>query len=284
MAANAPVTAYREEFIAGFEARQSLLRDSTTTEAIIKGNTATFLIADSGGATTTTRGVNGLIPARADNLTQTSATLTEEHDLVRKTGFNIFQSQGDQRRIMQMTSMGVLNRKTDSQIITQLNTGTVTPSATAAVMTVSLAMHAITILGNNEVPFDGGIYGVLSPAALGYLMQTREFSGAEYVRKAPYDGAAPSWADRQGYYDWAGVKWVVHPNVPGVGTNAEKLFVYHRSAIGHAANTAGMDLAVGYDDEQDYSYARCSMYMGAKLLQNTGVVVINHDGSALAAS
>jgi len=284
MAANAPVTAYREEFIAGFEARQSLLRDSVTTEAVIKGSTATFLIADSGGATTTTRGVNGLIPARSDNLTQTSATLTEEHDLVRKTGFNIFQSQGDQRRVMQMTSMGVLNRKIDSQIITQLNTGTVTPSATAAVMTVSLAMHAITILGNNEVPFDGQIYGVLSPAALGYLMQTREFAGAEYVRKAPYDGQAPAWADRQGYYDWAGVKWVVHPNVPGVGTSAEKLFVYHRSAIGHAANTAGMDLAVGYDDEQDYSYARCSMYMGAKLLQNSGIVVINHDGSALAAA
>lgn len=284
MAATAPVIQYREEFIAGFEARQSLLRDSVTTEAVIKGSTATFLIADSGGATTTTRGVNGLIPARADNLTQTSATLTEEHDLVRKTGFNIFQSQGDQRRIMQMTSMGVLNRKIDSQIITQLNTGTVTPSNTATVMTVQLAMHAITILGNNEVPFDGQIYGVLSPAALGYLMQTREFSGAEYVRKAPYDGASPSWADRQGYYDWAGVKWVVHPNVPGVGTSAEKLFVYHRSAIGHAANTAGMDMAVGYDEEQDYSFARCSMYMGAKLLQNSGVVVINHDGSALAAA
>jgi hypothetical protein len=45
----------------------------------IKGNTATFLVADSGAATAVTRGVNGLIPARADNLTQTSATLVEWH-------------------------------------------------------------------------------------------------------------------------------------------------------------------------------------------------------------
>jgi hypothetical protein len=49
------------------------------TEAVIKGNTATFLVADSGGATATTRGANGLIVARADDLTQTSATLQEWH-------------------------------------------------------------------------------------------------------------------------------------------------------------------------------------------------------------
>ena len=41
-------TQYRQEFIAGFEQRQSLLRDTVTTEAVIKGNTAVFLVADSG--------------------------------------------------------------------------------------------------------------------------------------------------------------------------------------------------------------------------------------------
>jgi hypothetical protein len=72
-------TQYRQEFIAQFEQRQSLLRDTATTEAVIKGNTATFLVAGSGGATAVTRGINGLIPARADNLTQDSATLAEWH-------------------------------------------------------------------------------------------------------------------------------------------------------------------------------------------------------------
>ena len=111
MAQTAYQTQYRQEFIAGFEARQSLLRSCCVTEAVIKGNIATFLVADSGGASAVTRGVNGLIPARADNLTQTSATLTEWHDLVQKTGFNVFASQGDQRRVMQETSSG-LNRFT----------------------------------------------------------------------------------------------------------------------------------------------------------------------------
>ncbi len=102
---------YRQEFIAQFEQRQSLLRDTVTTEAVVKGNQAVFLVAGSGGATAVTRGVNGLIPARADNLAQPTATLQEWHDLSRKTNFNVFASQGNQRAIMQSTTMGVLNRQ-----------------------------------------------------------------------------------------------------------------------------------------------------------------------------
>jgi hypothetical protein len=61
------------------------------------------------------------------------------------------------------------------------------------------------------------------------------------------------------------------------------MYVFHKSAIGHAVDTSGMQVFAGYDEEQDYSFARCTMYMGAKLLQNSGVVKITHDGSAMAA-
>ena len=89
-------TQYREEFIQGFEFRQSQLRSCTVTETVIKGNKATFLVASSGGASAVTRGVNGLIPARNDANDQFECTLAEWHDLVEKTNFNIFASQGDQ--------------------------------------------------------------------------------------------------------------------------------------------------------------------------------------------
>jgi len=126
------IVQYRQEFIAAFEQHQSLLRESTTTEAVIKGNQATFLVAGSGGATAKTRGVNGLIPARGDDLQQPVATLVEWHDLVRKTDFNIFASQGNQRAIMQMTCMAVINRKIDQDIITELATGTISTGVAAA--------------------------------------------------------------------------------------------------------------------------------------------------------
>lgn len=278
-------TQYRQEFIAGFEQKQSLLRETVTTEAVIKGNTAVFLVADSGSAVAQNRGVNGLIPARADNLTQNSCTLTEWHDLARKTGFNIFASQGNQRQIMQETTMGVLNRKTDDQIITELNTGTVTLGSSTTIPSVSLFQNARVKLSNASVPWDSQITLLCQPSFLSYLEEAPEFSdAASYVDVKPYAGSDqnPSWRDKPMAYRYRNVLVVEHPNLPGKGTSSEKSFVYHKSAIGHAANTGGMTSTVGYDDEQDYSYARASMFMGAKVLQNAGIVVITHDGSARA--
>jgi hypothetical protein len=282
MAVNAPQIQYRSEYIAGFEQHQALLRNTVTTETVIKGNQATFLVVDSGSASAVTRGVNGLIPARNDNNTQYTATLVEWHDLVEKTGFNIFESQGDQRAAMQMTSRGVLNRRIDSDIITELATGTQDTGA-AQTMSLALALRAKTILGNAEVPFDGNIFAAITPAAEAYLLQTAEFANADYVPIKPLASGETSYSDGPKMYSWMGVNWIVHPNLTGVGTSAEKCFMYHRNAIGHAINTGDMQALIGYEEKQDLSWARASAFLGSKLLQNTGVVVINHDGSALVA-
>lgn len=279
MADTAFQTQYRKEFIAGFEQRQSLLRACVTNEAVIKGNVATFLVADSGAANAVTRGVNGLIPARADNLTQSSATVVEWHDLVRKTGFNVFASQGDQRRIMQETTMAVINRKIDLDVIAELDNAT---NDTGSAATASLAMVAksMAILGINfvDISDSNNLFGVVTPAFMAYLMQTKEFASADYVDAKPFTGQ-----NRQ-MLRWYGVNWIVHPLLTGTGTSNEKCYLFHRNAIGHATDTQGIQSPVGYDQEQDYSWARCSVYMGSKLLQNAGVVQMKHDGSAYVAS
>lgn len=282
MAQTAFQTQYRQEFIAGFEQMQSLLRDSTTTEAVIKGNTATFLVADSGAATAVTRGVNGLIPSRPDNLTQASATLVEWHDKPIKTGFNVFASQGNQRAIMQMTTMGVMNRKIDSDILTELGTATVTAGA-ATTFSLALAVKAKAILQLAKVPWDNQIYAIISPAAEAYLEAVVSFTSSDYVDTRPMQSGM-GWADKPRARDWLGVKWIVHPGVAGVGTASETCLMFHRSAIGHAANVGEITSQVGYDEEDDYSFARTTIFMGAKLLQNAGVVKILHDGSAYVGS
>jgi len=81
---------YRQEFIAAFEQHQTLLRETVTTEAVIKGQQAVFLVAGSGGASAVTRGLNGRIPARNDSNNQNTCTLQEWHDLVRKGAPPIF--------------------------------------------------------------------------------------------------------------------------------------------------------------------------------------------------
>jgi len=275
MADSAFQTQYRDEFISGFEVRQSLLRQAVTTDGEVKGNTYTFLVADSGSASATTRGVNGLIPARADNLTQTPATLAEWHDLVRRTSFNIYASQGDGRRIMQETTMGVLNRKIDADIIAALETGTLYAGTAAATMSLNLAMYGLAALGNNSVPVDGNVTCLITPAAYAYLMQTKEFANVEYTANKPFDGQPTS-------FRWAGINWIVHPNLSGKGTSAEKCIMFHKSAIGHGCDMQNIASVVGYDEEQDYSFARASAYMGSAKLQNTGIVIIRHDGSGFA--
>jgi hypothetical protein len=283
MAATAPQVQYRQEFIQGFEQSQALLRNTVTTEAMIKGNQATFLVADSGSATAVTRGVNGLIPARSDHLTQTTATLAEWHDLVEKTGFNIFESQGDQRRIMQETTRAVLNRKIDADILTELATGT-QDTGTAVTANLALCTRSLAILGNASVPIsDGNVFAAISPGFLAYLLQVPEFGNANYVPVKPLASDAVQFSNVPKMYQWMGVNWIVHPGVSGVGGAAEKCLMYHKSAIGHAINTSDLNVAVGYNEEQDYSFARASAFLGTKLLQNTGVVVLNHDASALAA-
>ena len=250
-----------------------------TTEAVIKGNQATFLVADSGGASAVPPGVHGLLPARPDNLTQQTATLLEWHDLVRKTGFNVFASQGNQRAIMQMTTMGVVNRKMDDDILGELGNAT---NNTGGAVTGSLAlvMKAIAILGRNDVPIDGQIAFVISPGFYAYLLQVKEFANALYVTGKPLDRASFQTSMDAIVFQWAGASFVVSNRVAGVGTSNETCFAFHKSSIGHAVDTAGLSTPVGYMEEQDYSWARATIFMGSKVLQSKGIVKVAHDGSA----
>ena len=276
------ITQYRDEFIAGFEQHQSLLRDTVTTEAVIKGNQAVFLVADSGDAEASTRGNNGLITARSDNQAQSTATLNEWHDLVRKTDFNIFASQGNQRAIMQMTTMAVINRKIDQEIRGALNGTTVTIGSSTTIFSVNLFQNARVKLSNAEVPWDSNITLLCNPASVAYLELAPEFSSADYISMKPFAGDDASWRDQPMAYRWKSALILEHPKLPGKGTSSELNWLYHKNSVGHAANTAGMDNSVGYNDEQKYSYARCSMDMGSVLLQAAGAVEITSDGSAFA--
>ena len=275
---------YRQEFIAGFEVGVSLLRTCCVTEAVIKGNQAVFLTADSGGAVAQTRGVNGMIPSRTDNLNQYPATLVEYHDLVQRTGFNLFASQGDGKRIMQETSMKVINRTIDLDILSQLAT---TSSNTGAAVTANLALvtKVRTKMGNNAVPIEeiDNMFFVVTPAFMGYLYQTKEFTNAFYVDVKVLTGASQGvgGGGMRRMLRWAGFNWIETPLITGVGTNNELCYAFHRNAIGHAVNSGEIQAMADYHRRQDFSWARTSVYMGSKLLQTNGAFQVAHDGSAL---
>ena len=267
----------RKEHIAAFEQTYSLLRVTCVREAVIKGNQAVFLVAGSGGMAATSRGVNGYIPYATVSNVQNTVTLTEFHSAFERTGFNIFASQGDQKRIMQAASVTVLNRNIDAVITAQLDTATTT-TGTATTANLPMVIHARSILGNNAVPLweEDNMFAVITPAFEGYLMQATEFASADYVEVKPFAGPAKQMRR------WMGVNWFVHPNLTGKTTTAEKCYMYHKNSIGHAANSTEMDVKVDYEAKQDLSWSRASLFHGSLLLQQQGIVQMLHDGSAYA--
>ena len=268
---------YRKETIMGFEAGQSLLRTCVVHEAVIQGNQATFQVADSGGATAVTRGVNGRIPARANNRSQLTVTLVEQHDLAEETNFNIFASMGDGRRILQETSQKVMNRTIDLDILAEMSNATTSISG-AQTASLALVLRARTKMGNNAVDIGeiDNMFAAVSPAFMGYLLQIPEFVNMQWVDVKPLNGRAIN------MLRWANFNWIESPLISGLGTASESVYFFHRNAVGHAANVGEMTAVAGYNEEQDYSFARTSIFVGTKLLQNKGIVKATHDGSGLA--
>ena len=265
-----------QEAIPGFESQSSDLRMTAHTVANIRGTSATFLVADSGSAVATTRGADGLIPARPNSLTQSTATLSEWHDLVRLTDYTVDFGQADQRAVAIRTTNLVINKKIDLDIIAQLDTATNQVSATADLASLSMVASAMRELGENGInPNDSeNLFAVVTPAFYAQLMQIKEFTSSDYVDVKPMSGGMGQKMKR-----WFGVNWIQSNLLTGMGTATEKCYIYHRDAIGHAIDSSTLDISVGYNEEQAYHFIRASANMGSKMLQQGGVVQMLHTGN-----
>lgn len=280
MAQTADQTLYRQELVKTFERRAAKFEQRVLTDGIASGANYVFLVNGSGSRTAVTRGVNGRIPAGANDDTQLTCAMAEWHDKPQATRFNIFAGQAGAKRraAMQEESIGVLNRKADDLVIAALATATQFAGLAAEPLSAQKALHAISVVLTNNIELSqNDVTGVLTPAAFAYLVQNDLVSSKDYVEMGPLPGMPLM-------FRWAGITWMVHTALPGAGTAAETLFVFHRNAIGLAKDRENMNVSAGYNDEDDYYYARSSMFMGAKLLQNSGVCAIRHDGSAFAAT
>lgn len=280
MAETANQVLYRQELVKTFERRYAVLEPRVTTEGIASGSQFVFLVNGSGGRSAVTRGINGKIPNSANDDTQVTITMAEWHDKPQTTHFNIFAGQAGAKRraAMQEESIGVLNRKADDIVLDALATSTNYAGLAASTLDLNKITHAMAVLGNNVVSMNpNDVTFLITPAARSYLLQTTEATSIDYVKDQML-------IDAPEMFRFAGAMFIVHHNLPGKGTNNERLFCFHRSALGLARDRENMNVGAGYNDEDHYYFARSSMYMGAVLLQNAGVVSVRHDGSAMAAT
>jgi hypothetical protein len=268
-------TLYRDEYVASFEVRQSYLRDAVTTESMVKGNNAIFLVTGRSD-TMKERGVDGLIPAANELDSQITINLKEMHHRATVTGWDIFTGQGDRRRILQERGMKAANKEIDDTILTALDATTTTyNSGSAVTLTYGRLVDILSELYEAEVDNDGQICCVWSPKQFARILTFAQATSIDYVNQKPLvDGPQP--------FRFLGAMHLMHPRVPGAGGATAKGFVFHKAAIGHAIDTAGIKTDIGFNGEHDYSYARHSLFHGAKILQNSGVIeVVNDDTAAI---
>ena len=278
MTVEAAMIQYKKDFVPAFEQKQSLLRLTATKETVMSGNQATFLVSGSSSDVAVTRGTNGQIPYGNPTNSQVTATLVEKHAPYELTGFNVFASQGDQVKVMRNESIAVINRDIDLTMLAELANATQDYGSGTASLSTVLGAQAILGNANVEIEDEDNMFAIITPAFRGYLMQVAEFGKGSYVDVKPFAGPA------RRMWRWNGVNWIVSSRVTGLGTASEICYMFHRNAIGYAVNVGEDKVFAGFDEKQGLSWSRAEVYHGAKILQNTGIVKITHDGSAFVAS
>ena len=217
-----------------FQREGSMLRAGVFTKDNIVGSTAYFEKLGTGTATTKSR--HGEITPMNATHTQPSCTIVDFYagdfvDLLDEAKTNI-----DARMAYAKSGAYALGRKVDSQIsavMTTTSQSTITLTTTSYANILGTVLLWIEALDSNSVPSDGQRYGALTPRMYMQLNTVNAFASADFVgpNGLPLTEGSPG---HQKWKEWMGIKWCMHPGLPGKGTSAAECFIWHKSAIGHA--------------------------------------------------
>ena len=266
---------YRDEWVVAFQRGATYLKDCTTTEMMVRGNSAIFPIQGA-APRMVERGVNGLIPSRERTDTQVTVNLREKHTLENQTSFNIFTAHSDLREAMQNAGALTAAREVDNEIIENALTTATNQfnGGTAITLTFGNVVDILSELRENNVYGGDEICCVWTPKAWARIQTFDRATSFDYVDRKPLMG------NQDLPFRWLGATHMVHTGTPNIGTATAECYAFAKPAVGHAINEGEIRTAIGYDEEQDYSFARHTIFHGASTLQQSGILKIIHDDTA----
>ena len=112
------------------------------------------------------------------------------------------------------------------------------------------------------------------------LQTINGYTSADYVSTKPLETGGNQYDGTRKIKKWLNVGWIVHPNLPNVGTSSCTCYIWHRRALGVAAPTNQIKYSAGYDDQDHYNYASATVKGAAKVLQNAGILKFLHNDVA----
>ena len=263
-----------------FQREGAMLRPAVFNKDNVIGSTAHFQKLGTGTATTKSR--HGEITPMNATHTAPSCTIVDFYagdfvDRLDEAKTNI-----DTKMVYAKAGAYALGRKVDSQITTELDTtsqSTVTLTITSYAAILGSLLTWIEALDSNSVPNDGQRYGALTPRMWSQAMTVNAFASADYVGSTglPFTTGAPG---HQKWKDWMGIKWCMHPGLPGKGTTTAKCFIWHKSAIGHATGKHAGNVAangavaadITWQGTRAAHFVNHMMSVEACMIDDTGVI------------
>lgn len=284
------ITDYSSDVHLVFQREGAMLRAGVFTKNEVVGSTASFHKLGTGTATTKSR--HGEITPMNASHTAPSCTLVDLYagdwvDKLDEAKTNI-----DTKMAYSKTGAFALGRAVDDQITTELDTttqSTITLTVTSKATVLASLLQFVEALWANSVPNDGQVYAAMTPRMWSQAMTVDQFTNSDYVTAngLPFAGQNGVPGHRK-WLDWMGVKWCMHPALPGQGTGTAKCFLWHKNAIGHAAgkhagNIASNDMVaadITWHGDRAAHFVNHMMSGQACLIDDLGVIEGNLDDTA----
>jgi len=257
---------YESDVHEAYQLKGSKVRNMVRLRTGTKGSTVTFQKIGKAVAGPKTR--HGLVPVSDTPFTNVTATLIDQYvgdwsDLLDELKTNI-----DERQALANAGAYSLGRKIDDLLFTAMAG---TSNTNAMTLTSSITFRNDVLLSiqehfGNDVPDDGQNFAVVTPRYWSWLMTIEEFKNADYI-----GGSSLPWATGASMVDWAGVKWMRHSGLPGVGSSTESSFLFHRSAVG-LAEAKSVTSDITWHGDRAAHFISSMMSLGAVLIDALGVV------------
>ncbi len=263
------VKQFEREVHESYQRMGSKLKGTVRSKNDVQGSSTVFQRVGKGTASVKSR--HGSVPVMNLDHSNVEVTLHDYYagdwiDRLDELKLNM-----DERSVISNAGAYALGRKTDDLIISALATGTVTTSTNTDGLTKAKVLEAFGILGGKDVPDDGNRFAIVGYKQWSDLLSIDEFANADYIG----DDELP-WKGTQAKR-FLGILFMPHSGLPiNTTTGVRKCFMYHKTAIGHAAGS-DVQTDISWHGDKAAHFVNNMMSQGAGLIDNNGVVVMECD-------
>ena len=176
----------------------------------------------------------------------------------------------DERSVVANAGAYALGRKTDELIIAALDGGTrealgaLSGQTDTDGLTRAKVLLAFEMLGEADVPDDGGRFAVVGWKQWSELLTIPEFANTQYMGpdELPWKGTQAK--------KWLGATWIPHSGLTLNGT-LRYCYFFHKTAVGHAS-AAEISTDVTWHGDRAAHFVNNMMSQGAVLISGDGIV------------